>query len=134
MSSFFDVPGLTHVTSHVIDMGDNPSIKQKYCMYDKQKTQIIEWKVRKMLKEGIIKRINSPSCSLLVFCKKHNGKPEDSPEAWRLATIYRILNKQTIFHNYPMTRIEDLLHEGKSRKTMPTLDLKSGYYQIPIRD
>lgn len=45
-------------------------MKQKYYRYDKQKTEIIEWQVRKILKKGIIKRTNSLYCSLVVLCRK----------------------------------------------------------------
>lgn len=87
-----------------------------------------------MLQEGIIKRINSLYCSLVILCRKNNGKPADSPEACRLAVDYRKLNKQTVFHNYPMPRISDLLHDVKGHKIITTLDLISGYHQIPIRE
>lgn len=58
----------------------------------------------------------------------------DSPEACRVAINYRKLNQQTVFHNYPMPRIERLLRVVKCHKVMSGLDLTSGYHQIPIKE
>lgn len=65
---FLDMPGYTHVLSHEINTGDNRAIKQKFYRYGK--TEIIEWYVQKMLKEGIVERIDSPFFSPVVLCRK----------------------------------------------------------------
>lgn len=123
------MPCLTNITSHIIDTGDNPPVKQKCYRYDKQKTDIIEWHEKKMLNECIIQRTSSPYCSPSVLCHKQNGKPAESPEAWRVAIDYRKLNNKTVSHNYPMPRMENLRH-----KVMSPLDLIPSYYKIPIRE
>lgn len=42
------------------------------------------------------------------------------------------LNVKTEFAQYPMPRIEYILHGVKKKNFMSTLDLSSGYHQIPI--
>lgn len=123
-----------HITSHIIDTRDNPPVKNKYYRYDKQKTKIT-WHVSNMLKGGGYYWENKITyCSPVVLCRKQNGKLADSPDTWRLSIDYRKLNKEAIFHNYHMPKIEDLLHGVRRHKIIPTLDPTSGYYQIPIRE
>lgn len=52
----------------------------------------------------------------------------------RLCIDYRALNKKTIRENYPMPLIDDQLDVLSGNKYYTTLDLASGYYQIPIRE
>lgn len=77
--------------------------------YDKTMTEIIEQHVKKILQEGVIKNCHSPYCSPVVLCRKNNGKSTEAPEAWPVATDYRKLHKQTVYNNYPMLQIADLL-------------------------
>ena len=47
---------------------------------------------------------------------------------------YRKLNATTIQNQYPLPRIDDLLHAANSTKFMTTLDLQSGYYQVEVAE
>ena len=87
----------------------------------------------KELKEQLIqlqeKGFITPSCSPygapILFVKKKNGK-------LRLCIDYRKLNQQTIKNRYPLPRTDDLLDLLQGAHVFSTLDLASGYYQIPI--
>jgi hypothetical protein len=45
---------------------------------------------------------------------------------------YRRLNSKTVKNRYPLPRIDDLLDRLNGAKYFTTLDLKSGYHQIPL--
>ena len=51
---------------------------------------------------------------------------------WRLYIDYRSLNKITFKNQYPIPRIDDLLDQLKGETFFNNIDLKSGYYQVPI--
>lgn len=131
---FSENPGLTHVTTHTIDTGEGTPIKVRPYRYDQVKERIIEQHIEEMLKQNIIKPINSPWASPIVLCKKKGDLPLTDPKAWRFAIDYRALNKVTKFPAYPMPLIEDIVHSFKAVNYLTTLDLTSGYYQVAVNE
>lgn len=85
--------------------------------------------VRKHLQElqnaGIISPSRSPYASPIVVVRKKNGKI-------RMCVDYRTLNRRTIPDQYTMPKIEDALHSLSGSKWFSVLDLRSGYYQVPM--
>jgi hypothetical protein len=51
---------------------------------------------------------------------------------WRCCNDYRELNKITIKDRYPLPRIDDLLKSVKGASHFVGLDLRAGYWQIPM--
>ncbi|XP_023319373.1 uncharacterized protein LOC111694666 [Trichogramma pretiosum] len=51
---------------------------------------------------------------------------------WRLVIDYRMLNEKTIASAYPLPNITEILDQLGSSKYFSTLDLQSGFYQVPI--
>jgi hypothetical protein len=47
---------------------------------------------------------------------------------------YRSLNEVTIKNKYPLPRIEDLFDQMKGASVFSKIDLRSGYYQLKIRE
>lgn len=78
-----------------------------------------------LLKKGFIRPSNSPYAAPVLFAKKKDGK-------WRMCIDYRGLNKQTIRNQFPLPRIDELLEKLALAKIFSSLDLVSGYYQIPM--
>ena len=52
----------------------------------------------------------------------------------RLCVDYRALNKVTIKNKYPLPRIDDLFDQLKGAKYFSKIDLRSGYFQLKIRE
>ncbi|GFX57914.1 retrovirus-related Pol polyprotein from transposon 17.6 [Trichonephila clavipes] len=129
---FSDQPGLTHVLYHEIDTGDKGPIVSRPYRYDRVKQGIIDYHIEKMLQEGTIRPIQSPYASPVVLTRKNNGLPPDSPEAYRFAIDYRILNAIAKYPRYPLPVTDDLITNIPHTGVMSTLDLKSGHFQLAI--
>ena len=59
---------------------------------------------------------------------------EGKPTEFRFCTDFRGLNAVTKVANYPIPNIVETLESLGRSKWFSTLDLKSGYHQIPVRE
>ena len=83
-----------------------------------------------MLSQGIIKPSTNPWSSPLWIVPK---KPDASRERkWRTVIDYRKLNEKTIGDAYPLPNIEEILDQLGHAHYFTTLDLASGFHQIPM--
>lgn len=119
--------GFTNVTEMVIDLKDDtPVVYRPYRMAYSEREDVRRM-VGEMLDCGIVKESSSPYASPIVIVKKKSGEK-------RLCVDYRALNNRTKRDHYPLPRVEDLLDELSGHNMFVSLDLASGYYQIPIRE
>lgn len=75
--------------------------------------------------EPSVSAYNSPI--LLVPKKSINGDKK-----WRLVVDFRQLNKKILADKFPLPRIDDILDQLGRAKYFTTLDLMSGFHQIPL--
>ena len=75
----------------------------------------------------MIKESLSPYNSPLLLVPKKDG-------SWRLVIDYRQLNKQTVPDRLPMPHFEEALTHLSGAKISSSLDLLSGYYQVPLAE
>lgn len=78
-----------------------------------------------LLERKIIRPSNSPYSSPIVLTKKKNN-------TYRLCIDYRTLNKITVKDNFPTERIDDQIDELRDQSWFISLDLKDGFYHVPI--
>ena len=77
------------------------------------------------MKENKIQVSDSPYGAPILFAKKKDGR-------LRLCVDYCALNKNTISDSYPLPRIEELLSQLKGAQYFSRLDLRDGYFHVPI--
>ncbi|CAF1527039.1 unnamed protein product, partial [Didymodactylos carnosus] len=80
-----------------------------------------------ILKDGIIRPSNSPWSSPVVTVKKKDGSP-------RFCVDYRKINLITQKDVYPLPRMDDIMEQMAGSKWYSKLDMKSGYFQVPISE
>lgn len=118
--------GRTNIVQHkiIIDKETKP-IRQRYYRTSPHAEQYIEEEVQKLLKDGIIKKSQSPWTSPVVLVKKKDDK-------WRFCIDYRKLNNVTKKDAHPLPQIDDMLGTLGGAKWFTTLDLASGYWQVEM--
>lgn len=105
-----------------------PVYIKNYRTPESQKTEI-NAQVEKMLNEGIIQHSVSPFNSPILLVPK---KSSTDVKKWRLVIDFRQLNKQIIPDKFPLPRIDEILDHLGRAKYFTTLDLMSGFHQIPL--
>lgn len=76
---------------------------------------------------GIIQSSTSPHAASVLLVPKSNGEK-------RLCVDYRALNSATVKKQYPMPIVEEQLAKLAGNEYFTTLDMTSGYYQIPLNN
>eukprot|EP00249_Psilotum_nudum_P036638 c8245_g1_i2 orf=485-970(-) len=80
-----------------------------------------------MLKENVIRQSRSPWVSQTHLVKK-------SDNTFCFCLDFCPLNKVTIRNEYPLPRIDDILDSLAHSQYFTSLDLKSGYWLIPMKE
>jgi hypothetical protein len=83
--------------------GSAPVVVRPYRYPAIQKDEI-ERQCATMLKEGLIRRINSEFSSPVLLVKKQEG-------TWRFCINFRALNKRTVKDRFPIPVVDELLDE-----------------------
>jgi hypothetical protein len=112
----------------VIDLipGTSPIAKRPYRMAASELTELKK-QLEELQRIGFIRPSSSPWGAPVLFVKKKDG-------SMRLCVDYRALNEVTIKNKYPLPRIDDLFDQLKGAKYFSKIDLRSGYFQLKIRE
>lgn len=119
--------GFTNVTEMEIHLKDNTPVVYRPYRLAHSERKLVQDMVTDMLKHGIVRESQSPYASPIVLVKKKSGEK-------RLCVDYRALNSRTKRDHYPLPHIEDLLDQLSGQSLFTSLDLASGYHQIPIAE
>jgi hypothetical protein len=112
----------------VIDLipGTSPIAKRPYRMAASELTELKK-QLEELQRMGFIRPSSSPWGAPVLFVTKKDG-------SMRLCVDYRALNEVTIKNKYPLPRIDDLFDQLKGAKYFSKMDLRSGYFQLKIRE
>ena len=89
--------------------------------------KVLKTQLHELLYKGFVRPSVSPWGALVWFVKK-----KDDP-LW-MCIDYRQINKVTMKNKYPLSRIEDLFDQLKGTSVFSKIDLRSGYYQLRVKD
>ncbi len=119
--------GLTSI--HTLRMPTNPNgpptFVQQYKIPIASYEPVPEM-VDSMLEKGVIRPCNSSYSAPIGPVLKPNGK-------WRPTIDYRKLNNQIPLSRWPMTQLDQEILKIKGSTILPTLDIASGFWIIPVQ-
>ena len=111
--------------AHKIRLSDDiPVFRKPYGIPFKIKSQVDE-QLKKMLRDKIIQYSRSPYNSPLVPVLKKDGSV-------RICQDYRFLNSKVHGDSFPLPNIPELFNSIGKAKCFSSLDLRNGYFQIPL--
>jgi transposase InsO family protein len=120
-------PTRTTLVEHEIDTGDAPPVRSGLRRHSPAEAQHITAETTVLNSNGLIRPSRSLWSSPVVLVRKKDG-------ALRFAIDYRKLNKVTKRETFPIPRVDDALSALSGCKFFSTLDLASGYWQVPVRE
>lgn len=115
----------TTYTEHQIRLKPGTPIKQRYRPRNPAMQAVINQEVEKMLKEDVIEPSNSGWSSPVVLVRKKDG-------TYRFCVDFRKLNTASDKDAYPLPYITATLDKLRGARYLSTLDLRSGYCQVPL--
>ena len=118
--------GYTHLATHTIETGDAKPARTRCYPTTPAKKAEMERQCQELLERGVIEYSNSPwMSSALLVAKKDGSKP-------RLVADLRRVNAVTKPSSFPLPIVQDTLDQLSGNSWFSTLDLSSGFWQIPL--
>lgn len=108
---------------------DRPVYVKQYRIPEGLKTELKN-EINELVRSGVVQDCPSSDYNSPVFFVRK--KAVDGQIKHRLVVNFQRLNEQIIPSLYPTPVIDDILFHLQSNSVFFTLDLKSGYHQIPI--
>lgn len=117
--------GCTNLIAHEIPLSDDVPVRQRYRRIPPSEYEVVKAHINQLLEAQVIRESSSPYASPIVLVKKKDG-------SLRMCVDYRQLNSKTRKDAFPLPRIEESLDALTGARWFSTLDLASGYNQVPV--
>lgn len=112
------------VSMKILLHDENPVVVRSRRFAEVEKDEI-DRQISNWLDEGIIRNSQSEYSSPIALAEKKDG-------AKRICIDFRQLNKKIIRDRYPLPLIEDQIDKLQSARIFSTLDLKNGFFHVPV--
>ncbi|XP_059360625.1 uncharacterized protein LOC132098573 [Carassius carassius] len=119
--------GCTNLLSHEIPLTDDVPVRQRYRRIPPSEYEVVKTHISQLLNSQVIRESCSPYASPVVLVRKKDG-------SLRMCVDYRQLNSKTRKDAFPLPRIEETLDSLAGAHWFSTLDLASGYNQVPVSE
>ncbi|XP_042201887.1 uncharacterized protein LOC121851863 [Callorhinchus milii] len=117
--------GCTDLLRHHIETGDAAPVRQNPFRLSPAEKEHVQSAVNDMLEADIISPSSSPWGAPIVLVKKQDG-------SLRFCVDFRRLNKISVADAYPLPRMDESLDALSGARYFSTLDLLSGFWQLPL--
>lgn len=125
------LPFTTRIKAEIRTVDDSPVYSKSY-PYPQALKGEVEKQITKLLNDGIIRPSKSPYNSPIWIVQKKMDA--SNIRKHRMVIDYRKLNNKTISDRYPIPETSTVLANLGKSKYFTTLDLASGFHQIPMSD
>ena len=119
--------GKCNLIKHAIRITDPQPFKEHYRRIPPHLYEEVKAHLQEMVEVGAIRKSFSPWASAVVLVRKKDG-------GLRFCIDLRKLNNRTVKDGYSLPRIEDTLDCLHGAVWFSTLDLKSGYWQVELKE
>ena len=124
---FTDVPSITNLGEHKIQLTNDEPIKRKAYSLPHAMRETLDKEIDSMLAMGIIEESSAAYASPVVMVKKPDGST-------RVCIDYRKLNSATVFDPEPMPTADEIFAKLAGDHYFSKFDLSKGYWQVPVRE
>lgn len=119
--------GCTNLIAHDIPLLDDVPVRQRHRRIPPSEYELVKDHINQLLEAQVIRESSSPYASPIVLVKKKDG-------SLRMCVDYRQLNNKTRKDAFPLPRIDESLDALTGACWFSTLDLASGYNQVPVSE
>ena len=119
--------GRTTITEQQIKLTSDVPVHSRPYKVSHKEREILRKIIQEMLDYNIIRESRSQYASPVILVKKKCGD-------WRLCVDYRKLNELIVPERTPLPLISDIFSYLDGSTYFSTLDLLSGFFQIPIKE
>ena len=141
IEDYWDVFAEEGVRNHIrgvqfhVDTGEAAPICVRPPRYGPHETRVINDLIAKLEANGLIEDDDGPWGAPIVLAAKANQEHLHwSQYTWRLCVSYRKINAITRPFTFPVIRCDDAVKEIGNTKFFITMDLDSGYWQVPCEE
>lgn len=126
--------GVTSLTEHSIPTGDHKPVRTRQYKIPFKQREILDNIVKEHLSDGIIRPGTGAWQSPCLLVPKRTLIGGETKLSWRMVVDFRKVNKVTQPEFFPLPLVHDCIDQMAGSNFFTTLDLRSGYHQVRIKE